>query len=89
MKLSISVSAIGCPSEHGFIFDECGPVCARTCENQDLPIEQLSAQCLKPCVPGCQCPANLVLHGDRCIKPKDCPVSVRKPRKSKRRRRKS
>ncbi|KAI0208752.1 Kielin/chordin-like protein [Lamellibrachia satsuma] len=70
---SASLCAIGCAEDKGFLFDECGPPCARTCANKDMPISALAEQCFKPCVPGCQCPAQLVLYNDQCIPPDECP----------------
>ncbi|KAK2180064.1 hypothetical protein NP493_457g01016 [Ridgeia piscesae] len=70
---SASLCAIGCAEDKGFLFDECGPPCARTCANKDMPISALAEQCFKPCVPGCQCPAHLVLYKDSCIPIDECP----------------
>ncbi|XP_069129569.1 uncharacterized protein [Argopecten irradians] len=62
-----------CDVSKGFVFDECGPVCARTCENFDQPSADISSKCYKPCVASCQCPANKVLHNGRCIDSTACP----------------
>ncbi|XP_070576623.1 kielin/chordin-like protein [Ptychodera flava] len=70
---STSLCAIQCPEERGLIFDECGPRCPRTCENKDVPLGVIEAQCFRPCVPGCQCRADKVLFDARCIDPDDCP----------------
>ncbi|KAF8785303.1 Kielin/chordin-like protein like [Argiope bruennichi] len=64
---------IHCSGEEGLVFDECGPPCPRTCENRNLPIGIIASQCFKPCVPGCQCSADKVLHNGRCIRPEFCP----------------
>ncbi|GBM21432.1 Kielin/chordin-like protein [Araneus ventricosus] len=64
---------IHCSGQEGLVFDECGPPCPRTCENRNLPIGILASQCFKPCVPGCQCSADKVLHNGRCIRPEFCP----------------
>ncbi|XP_072164791.1 kielin/chordin-like protein [Diadema setosum] len=71
---SPSLCAINCPTDRGFMFDECGPACPRTCANKDLPLGILEDQCLRPCVPGCNCPASRVLHDSACIDPADCPL---------------
>ncbi|XP_023238974.1 uncharacterized protein LOC111637659 [Centruroides sculpturatus] len=70
---SATLCAITCPEDRGLMFDECGPACARTCENKDMPLKVLATQCFKPCVVGCQCSADKVLHQGSCIDPKDCP----------------
>lgn len=70
---SSTLCAITCPEDYGLMFDECGPACARTCENKDMPLKILATQCFKPCVAGCQCSADKVLHLNRCIDPKNCP----------------
>ncbi|XP_022244270.1 kielin/chordin-like protein [Limulus polyphemus] len=69
---SSGLCAISCPSESGQVFDECGPACPRTCTNKDVPFGVLEAQCFKPCVPGCQCLADKVLHNGHCIRPEEC-----------------
>lgn len=73
---SFSVSAVGCPVERGFVFDECGPPCPVTCFNVDKPLGEIEGHCFKPCVPGCQCPAGLVLHNSYCIQPGKCPKII-------------
>ncbi|XP_071044189.1 kielin/chordin-like protein [Parasteatoda tepidariorum] len=70
---SEGLCGIHCSEEEGLVFDECGPPCSRTCENINMPIELLASQCFKPCVPGCQCSADKVLHNGRCIRPERCP----------------
>ncbi|KAM9650369.1 kielin/chordin-like protein [Trichechus inunguis] len=64
---------VGCPLDRGFVFDECGPPCPRTCFNQHIPLGELAAHCVRPCVPSCQCPAGLVEHEAYCIPPEACP----------------
>ncbi|XP_014397303.1 PREDICTED: kielin/chordin-like protein [Myotis brandtii] len=68
-----TLCVVGCPLDRGFVFDECGPPCPRTCFNQHVPLGELSADCVRPCVPGCQCPAGLVEHEAHCIPPEACP----------------
>ncbi|XP_053741751.1 kielin/chordin-like protein [Synchiropus splendidus] len=70
---SPSLCAVGCPVERGFVFDECGPPCPVTCFNAAAPLGVLESHCFKPCVPGCQCPAGLVLHNNHCIHQDKCP----------------
>ncbi|XP_033628595.1 kielin/chordin-like protein [Asterias rubens] len=71
---SDALCAINCPENRGFMFDECGPACPRTCANKDIPIGVLEEHCLRPCVPGCNCPANMVLYDGGCIQSQDCPL---------------
>lgn len=59
-------TAIACAGERGYVFDECGPACKRTCSNH-------GRQCHLPCVSGCQCPTGKVEHGGSCINPEQCP----------------
>ncbi|XP_029952600.1 kielin/chordin-like protein [Salarias fasciatus] len=73
---STALCAVGCPVERGFVFDECGPPCPVTCFNVDVPLGVIESHCFKPCVPGCQCPAGLVLHNNYCIQPEKCPKII-------------
>ncbi|CAB1323115.1 unnamed protein product, partial [Coregonus sp. 'balchen'] len=73
---SSSLCAVGCPVERGFVFDECGPPCPVTCVNRDVPLGVIESHCFKPCVPGCQCPAGLVLHNNHCVPPETCPKII-------------
>ncbi|XP_070225358.1 kielin/chordin-like protein isoform X1 [Bos mutus] len=68
-----TLCAVGCPLDRGFVFDECGPPCPRTCFNKHVPRGELAAHCVRPCIPGCQCPAGLVEHEAHCISPEACP----------------
>ncbi|XP_074049842.1 kielin/chordin-like protein isoform X1 [Macrotis lagotis] len=68
-----TLCAMGCPLDRGFIFDECGPPCPRTCYNRHVPLGELDTHCIRPCVPGCRCPAGLVEHEAHCISPESCP----------------
>lgn len=67
------VPDFGCDESLGFVFDECGPVCPRTCENYDTPIGDLKTKCFKPCIASCQCPADKVLLNGRCVAFDECP----------------
>ncbi|RXN38597.1 kielin chordin [Labeo rohita] len=82
---SPTLCAVGCPLDRGYVFDECGPPCPKTCFNKDVPLGVIEAHCFKPCVPGCQCPAGLVEHNAHCIAPEKCPKiileNLRKTRK--------
>lgn len=54
-----------CPA--GSFFHPCTSLCKRTCN------KGRGHACRKGCRPGCQCPADLVWHESRCIKPSLCP----------------
>ncbi|XP_061107394.1 kielin/chordin-like protein [Conger conger] len=71
-----ALCAVGCPLDRGFVFDECGPPCPKTCFNKDVPLGVIESHCFKPCVPGCQCPAGLVEHESHCISPETCPKII-------------
>lgn len=75
-SLLLYFTAVGCPAERGFVFDECGPPCPVTCFNVDVPLGVIESHCFKPCVPGCQCPAGLVLHNNYCIQREKCPKII-------------
>ncbi|KAF4101146.1 hypothetical protein G5714_017578 [Onychostoma macrolepis] len=70
---SPTLCAVGCPLDRGYVFDECGPPCPKTCFNKDVPLGVIEAHCFKPCVPGCQCPAGLVEHNAHCIARRNAP----------------
>ncbi|XP_070569984.1 BMP-binding endothelial regulator protein-like [Ptychodera flava] len=55
-----------CPQ--GGVYEMCAPACKRTCANKDT-----KKKCKKLCKPGCTCPGELVLHGNKCIEPDECP----------------
>ncbi|KAM6152335.1 kielin/chordin-like protein [Erethizon dorsatum] len=69
-----TLCVVGCPLDRGFVFDECGPPCPRTCFNQHVSLGELAAHCVRPCVPSCQCPAGLVEHEAHCIPVDACPL---------------
>ncbi|XP_052437941.1 kielin/chordin-like protein isoform X5 [Carassius gibelio] len=73
---SPTLCAVGCPLDRGYVFDECGPPCPKTCFNKDVPLGVIESHCFKPCVPGCQCPAGLVEHNAHCIAPEKCPKII-------------
>ncbi|XP_054844536.1 kielin/chordin-like protein [Eublepharis macularius] len=70
---SPTLCAVGCPQDRGYVFDECGPPCPKTCFNHAVPLGVMESHCFKPCVAGCQCPAGLVEHEAHCILPEACP----------------
>ncbi|KAG8199486.1 hypothetical protein JTE90_009334 [Oedothorax gibbosus] len=56
-----------CPP--GMEWQDCGPGCELTCDNY----HDREAICNgSGCTAGCYCPAGLVRHHDRCVKPKMC-----------------
>uniref|UniRef100_A0A8C0G1Z4 Kielin cysteine rich BMP regulator n=1 Tax=Chelonoidis abingdonii TaxID=106734 RepID=A0A8C0G1Z4_CHEAB len=70
---SPTLCAVGCPQDRGYVFDECGPPCPKTCYNKDAPLGAIESHCFTPCMPGCQCPAGRVEHEAHCILPEACP----------------
>ncbi|XP_074980690.1 kielin/chordin-like protein isoform X9 [Caretta caretta] len=70
---SPTLCAVGCPKDRGYVFDECGPPCPKTCYNKDAPLGAIESRCFTPCVPGCQCPAGWVEHEAHCVLPEACP----------------
>ena len=45
------------------MYQQCGPVCPQTCENQ---------QCSAGCAEECFCPDGMVLSNNKCINLTDC-----------------
>ena len=43
------------------VYQQCGSLCPRTCQNIDL------LECLSGCAPGCFCPNGQVMQDGRCI----------------------
>ncbi|KAL9958062.1 hypothetical protein ACROYT_G035029 [Oculina patagonica] len=65
----------GVSCKGGAVFDDCVPVCQRTCDNKD----DVSVPCpSRSCVPGCRCPAGTVWNSQRtkCIQKWKCPVQL-------------
>ncbi|XP_076799666.1 uncharacterized protein LOC143444348 isoform X2 [Clavelina lepadiformis] len=73
---SPTLCAVHCPTERGYVFDECGSPCKRTCANKNLPPGAVEEQCFLPCVSGCQCVAGNVEHEGSCISPLHCPDNI-------------
>ena len=48
-----------CPP--GMLYQQCGSLCPRTCQNTDL------LECISGCVSGCFCPSGQVMQDGRCI----------------------
>ncbi|KAM3832297.1 interferon-induced protein with tetratricopeptide repeats 5-like [Vipera latastei] len=63
---SPTLCAVGCPQERGYVFNECGPPCPKTCFNHAIPLGVLESHCFKPCVPGCQCPPGPLILPEAC-----------------------
>ncbi|TWW70528.1 SCO-spondin Precursor [Takifugu flavidus] len=62
-----------CPlqCENGLVYDPCGPACSPSCPHlQQGPQSQCGAF---SCVEGCFCPPGMVLNGERCVDPPQCP----------------
>ena len=52
------------------VYEQCGPVCPRTCNNYRRP------ECIGGCVDGCFCPSGQVLHSGQCIDRANCSGTV-------------
>uniref|UniRef100_H3CTP6 SCO-spondin n=1 Tax=Tetraodon nigroviridis TaxID=99883 RepID=H3CTP6_TETNG len=62
-----------CPlqCENGLVYDPCGPACSPSCPHvQQGPDSQCGAF---SCVEGCFCPSGMVLNGELCVDPPQCP----------------
>ena len=57
-----------CPP--GMVYQQCGPLCPQTCENNGI------ANCPYGCARGCFCPDGLVMHNGRCTEPLTCPGKI-------------
>jgi hypothetical protein len=57
-----------CNCTNGKLFSTCGSSCPATCS---VPSP---GSCPLACVTGCFCPSNMLLDGDRCVLPANCPV---------------
>jgi len=62
---------VTCPVK-GAVFSVCATACPKTCEN----MRKFNETCSESCLPGCHCPANLVLHETKCILAEDCPAKL-------------
>ncbi|PFX24104.1 BMP-binding endothelial regulator protein-like isoform X1 [Stylophora pistillata] len=68
-------NSCGVSCKGGAVFDDCAPVCQRTCDNKD----DVSVPCpSSSCVPGCRCPAGTVWNNQRtkCIAKRKCPSQL-------------
>ncbi|RWS22447.1 scavenger receptor cysteine-rich protein-like protein [Leptotrombidium deliense] len=61
------------------VFDSCGTTCPTTCENKD----EQDGICTDDCQVGCRCKDGYVLHGGKCILPKQCPPMKKQQNKPK------
>ncbi|RWS27675.1 BMP-binding endothelial regulator protein-like protein [Leptotrombidium deliense] len=59
-----------CPT--GAVYNQCVSVCRKTCKNF-----RRNRSCQKNCKPGCACPSGTVLYGNRCIRPRHCPLPIK------------
>nr|XP_054760001.1 kielin/chordin-like protein [Lytechinus pictus] len=64
--------AISCPE--GAVYNECTSPCVQTCDTVNTIEDSLECNQLENCIPGCRCPAGMVLHDFRCMMPEDCPL---------------
>ena len=58
---------VECPA--GMVYQQCGPVCPQTCENQECEGGG--------CAEGCFCPDGMVLSNSECINKTDCQGNLR------------
>ncbi|XP_071510275.1 kielin/chordin-like protein [Diadema antillarum] len=63
--------SISCPE--GAVYSECSPACIQTCSSLNT-IDGAECSPSDDCLPGCKCPAGMVLHEFRCIAIEDCPL---------------
>lgn len=71
--LPVSVPA-GVPCSGGQLYLECGRPCGQTCAELRLDGGSSCPDLDGLCIPGCNCPAGLVLaEGGQCVPPADCP----------------
>ena len=58
-----------CPA--GWVFNECGSLCQRTCEEY-LTNTHINCPEHTCAMPDCVCPEGLVVYKDRCVDPLEC-----------------
>ncbi|XP_049654923.1 SCO-spondin-like [Accipiter gentilis] len=67
-------SFCGVPCSGGQLYLECGRPCGQTCAELRLDGGSSCPDLDGLCIPGCNCPAGLVLaEGGQCVPPADCP----------------
>ena len=64
MSYNFIYIAVECPA--GMVYQQCGPVCPKTCDTDE------DEDCNNGCIEGCFCPSGQVIFNENCINYTEC-----------------